>query len=428
MTEQIPLEELLKEVQRLAEELSRPPTSAEMSDFGQYGTSTYYERFESWDDVLTAAEVGTVGPEQRKKINQRLSDEELLTEIGRLAEELGRPPSAAEMNKMGNHSPGAYQDRFGSWSAAIDAAGFESRSEYGELATAELLGEIERLAEKMGHTPTATEMREDGRYSVAVYQNRFGSWADALDAASLSPRQANTPIPEEDLLAELQRLADGDDPPTISEMDENGEYSTTTYRRRFESWTDACQAAELIPRRSTTPIPEEDLIAELHRLADGDEPPTVVQMNEEGAYSYPTYTDRFGSWAEACRAAGLTPRFKGRVISDEDLLAELQQMADGDVPPTIAQMNAEGAYSQSTYTYRFGSWAEACEAAGLSPPDSNETISKEELLSELRRLADGNQPPTTTEMNEEGQYSSATFYRHFESWTEACKAAGLPPR
>jgi len=59
----------------------------------------------------------------------KYTDEELLDEIKRLAKDLGRyPPLKRDMNDHGKHGAKTYQDRWGSWNNAVMAAGFEPRS------------------------------------------------------------------------------------------------------------------------------------------------------------------------------------------------------------------------------------------------------------------------------------------------------------
>jgi hypothetical protein len=59
----------------------------------------------------------------------KYSDEELLDEIRRLAEKLDRePPRKKDMAEYGQHNHRTYRDRWGTWNAAVEAAGFEPRS------------------------------------------------------------------------------------------------------------------------------------------------------------------------------------------------------------------------------------------------------------------------------------------------------------
>lgn len=113
-------------------------------------------------------------------------------------------------------------------------------------------------------------------------------------------------------------------------------------------------------------IPEEDLLAEIHRLADGNEPPTSIEMREEGRYSSVTYQNRFGWWTNALEVAGYSS--SQRTYTNEELLATLREMADDlGWPPSSHEMRTEGPHAPSTYRDRFGTWAAALEAAGLDP-------------------------------------------------------------
>lgn len=51
------------------------------------------------------------------------------------------------------------------------------------IPTADLLGDIERVAEELGGRPTASEYKELGDYGSRTLFNRFGSWVRAADAA-----------------------------------------------------------------------------------------------------------------------------------------------------------------------------------------------------------------------------------------------------
>lgn len=111
-------------------------------------------------------------------------------------------------------------------------------------------------------------------------------------------------------------------------------------------------------------IPEEDLLAEIDRLADGDDPPSAIDMREEGQYSDVTYQNRFGSWEAALEAAGFEPT--GMIYSEEKLLADLREMGQElGRPPSSGEMRTEGPHSAKTYQRRFGSWAGALDAAGF---------------------------------------------------------------
>lgn len=134
------------------------------------------------------------------------SDEELLNRLQKFAEKLGRPPTTEEMDQDGPYTAGPYKQTFGNWNQALRRAGLDvyyARN----VSEEDLTSELNRLADELGHVPRQDEMRDRGRWSVTIYQERFGSWSEALTAAGFEPNH-RWRIPQEELLAELRDLAD----------------------------------------------------------------------------------------------------------------------------------------------------------------------------------------------------------------------------
>lgn len=55
---------------------------------------------------------------------RRISDEELLDDIRRVAAEVGGRPRVEDYHDLGRHSAGAVYGHFGSWTEALEIAGF----------------------------------------------------------------------------------------------------------------------------------------------------------------------------------------------------------------------------------------------------------------------------------------------------------------
>jgi len=53
------------------------------------------------------------------------------------------------------------------------------------ISNQELLDDLHRLAEQLGDTPTLKEYREHGEYGAQTLYDRFGSWNEALEAAGI---------------------------------------------------------------------------------------------------------------------------------------------------------------------------------------------------------------------------------------------------
>ena len=135
----------------------------------------------------------------------RYTDAELLDGIRELAGELGRQPTLAEYRERGPHGTTTLFERFGSWRGAVAVAGFDPCDPTSEMTVADLVAELRRLGTQKGRRPTAAEMDAEGAYAVATYRRRFGTWSNALEAAGYEPIRLGRATDEE-LIAELQRV------------------------------------------------------------------------------------------------------------------------------------------------------------------------------------------------------------------------------
>jgi len=421
-------DELLQELHKLAEELGQTPTAGEMDEQGAFSADTYRNRFGSWTDAVQAA-----GLRMSWRGDPGLSKEQLLTALQDFADKLGKPPSPAEMNVLGPHVPSTYTNRFGSWDDALRAAGLDPSkirttegtreelpdalsNEEGTLKISgdELIEALQDLADDLGRTPMTAEMNEQGPYSSSTYTGWFGSWDKALRAASLEVNQYR--ISDEQLRTALQDLVDDlGRTPTTAEMDEQGPYSSSTYRDRFGSWAEALRAAGL-EANLYQKITLEQLLLTLQDLADDlGRTPTTTEMDEQGRFSSATYLDRFDTWDDTLRAAGLgvkQGRNRSPNISQEVLLDALRELAEElGETPTAAKMNKQGQFSSSTYKRRFGRWNDALRAAGFEPNKRGPKISENKLIEALQDLADEIGKRPTTDEMDHWGEYSSTTYR-----------------
>lgn len=136
----------------------------------------------------------------------RIPEEDLLTELKRLAQELDRTPTVHDMSEHGAHSHNTYRTRFGSWNEALEAAGLPKNR---NILDEELIKRLREFAAKLGRTPTQKDMDEDGPYSAWVYRERFGSWLKARAEAGFTsePISPIERVSDAELLAELGRVA-----------------------------------------------------------------------------------------------------------------------------------------------------------------------------------------------------------------------------
>src|ERR1043165_9936999 len=128
-------------------------------------------------------------------IRKRYSDDQILAELRGCAERLGRSPTMREFaaDPETTAHPQTVIEHFGSWNAAKRAAGLVPR----RFATLEeLLGLLRELGEELGRPPTARDIDEHkGRMpSKSLYWHTFGSLTNALREAGF-----DVPVGEERL-------------------------------------------------------------------------------------------------------------------------------------------------------------------------------------------------------------------------------------
>ncbi|WP_276258415.1 homing endonuclease associated repeat-containing protein [Haloglomus litoreum] len=120
---------------------------------------------------------------------------ELIRDLQRVAEEVGEPPSGSQYDEHGEYSTSALYREFDGIPAARDAAGLDSSDQRGganEIDREALLDAIHDLRDELGRTPRRTEMLEHGRYSETPFQREFGSWGAAVVAAGYEPYRPNS--------------------------------------------------------------------------------------------------------------------------------------------------------------------------------------------------------------------------------------------
>jgi len=359
-------EELIEHLQELAADLGKSPTTEEMHEHGEYTAQAYYYYFDTWDEALTAAGLDTTTTTRA----------DLIEDLHSIQDSVGQPSSwAAAISDHGTEALSRYYAEFGDLESALEAAGIVPEKP-SPISKDEITAEIARLATD-GTPPTTDQMDAEGAYSARTCADRFGTWNEAVRAAGYEPLTTADEYTEAELLEEIQRLAEAvRSPPTTRDMREHGKYTASVYFRRFESWNDAVRKAGFTPHeRVLDPteqrIPVSELIDELERVGNrvGGRP-TSDDMLAYGQFSVTPYEKRFGSWNNALEAAGFRP-FTGTtedLFTREELLTELQRLGEEvGRPPTTDQMHEQGRYSTSPYQHVFGSWIAALREAGFEP-------------------------------------------------------------
>jgi hypothetical protein len=117
--------------------------------------------------------------------HRNIPDHKLVRDLRRVARATGRRRvTLALYAEHGAFGPGTMTRRFGSWNAALGAAGLKVNQLWG-VPDAVLFENLADVWRKLGRQPICRELTKRGGFSKfagATYKRRFGTWHKALSA------------------------------------------------------------------------------------------------------------------------------------------------------------------------------------------------------------------------------------------------------
>ncbi|RJX47525.1 hypothetical protein DP106_14725 [Halonotius pteroides] len=356
----IPTADLIADLQQTAAEHGEPLSKATYTEFGSHSYQVVVTRFDSWNEGLIEAGIEThQGP---------VSTDDLLADLRQVAAEHGEPLSVATYTEFGSHSSTTIENRFGSWNEGLAEAGIEANPE--SVSTDELLADLQRVAGEHGEPLSSNTYDEFGSHGANTVRRRFGSWIDGVAEAGIETHSTDgaKEIATDELLADLQRVAaEHGKPVTIETYIEYGTYGVSTIYRRFDEWRDALiEAGVEMDRSSIKDIPTTDLLADLQRVAaEHGEPLSSSTYDEFGSYSITTIEDRFSSWNGGLAEAGI--EVNETDYSPIDVLNDIRAVSEGEYGVGAEEYQSIGSLSKSPITNHFNRWWPAVVSAGLLP-------------------------------------------------------------
>lgn len=185
-------EELIREIQRVAGLLNiKPLTGVAFEKESKVSRSTINKRFGGWENALQAAGLEdlysgqTVTQSMRIQKNRGITDDELLEEMRRVADVVGRKDISS--GDVKEHSPvdrNIFSKRFGSWKKAVELAGLETRvpgAARREHSNEDLFENLYEVWAHYGRQPHYSEMNNPpSKIKSKNYTNRFETWRKAL--------------------------------------------------------------------------------------------------------------------------------------------------------------------------------------------------------------------------------------------------------
>ncbi|MFZ4795937.1 MAG: homing endonuclease associated repeat-containing protein [Bacteroidia bacterium] len=175
----------------------------------------------------------------------------------------------------------------------------------------DLLDEIIRIKELLGKNPKQEDIAIHSKFSLNSYKRAFGGLGGALIKIGENPTYI-TGQNKEDVISEIKRLyKELNRIPKTSEFTRLSSMSFQTLRKicNKQSWhslLSECGATDAeISKLKKHHVTSKELKEEILRLKSFlGRYPTYIEMAKEGKFSCNTYEEKFGSWAKAFKALG----------------------------------------------------------------------------------------------------------------------------
>ena len=269
----------------------------DMDDLGLYSSSVYRKRWGTWNEFLKFVNEPLL---QEKKI----SKERLIEEFKRVKVLARGVPTVNDMKQHSKFSVATYERVFGGWNKFLVNVGCVINKKH-NISEEEFITEFKRVKDLRGHTPKFDEMRKYGNIAPNSYKRIWGSWTGFLfKMGELHQKRKLTKNELVECYLKLKKqLKKGS--LTQRDMDEYGNFSSSVYIRKFGSWNKFLKelGEEL---NINTNISKEDLISDYYRvkLALGKKKVAADDIKKHGNYSLSTYLKRFITWNDFLKEIG----------------------------------------------------------------------------------------------------------------------------
>ena len=184
-------ESILEEVRRVARLIEGPVTHSAFEPIARVAVTTCIRRFGDWRETLAAAGLeerysGTkVSNKMRDQRARMMTAEQVSAELRRVAQAIGT--TTLTRKDVLEHSELVGErvvlNRFGSWAAAVEAAGLELSPHGRRWTETDYFENLLTVWTHYGRAPKYAEMNlPPSRISKGAYAAKFGSWGRAKAA------------------------------------------------------------------------------------------------------------------------------------------------------------------------------------------------------------------------------------------------------
>jgi len=278
-------------------------------------------------------------------MKKEYSNEEIISLIQEKSKELGKTPTRRDLKNIGDLA--SY--RFGTWNNALKMAKLE-QNEKKNYTREELIKIIQKKAAKLGRTPFASEIRQ-----IKVILKKFPSFSHALKEAGLKEEMPFNLDKTLNLKKQLIKVLQDKEKELGRTPKKQDLESISIFITVFGTFTEALRQAKLTPNTYRN---ENELIAKLRKVASKTN--NAVSMKTVRKYEIyaETYVNRFGSWNNALKLAGLKEnhQFNPSIsLTDEELIDKYIEICNSlNKIATVYDLKENG-IGNKVYARRFGS-------------------------------------------------------------------------
>lgn len=182
---------LISELKRVAELVpSGPLTRLVFNEHSRASASTLMKRFGGWQQALEAASLGSrycgqpVSERMRSQPGKRVTQEQVVEELKKVAEKLGRKDITVEdFDANASFSSATVRSIFKTWSKALSFAELTARATSVRYSDEECFENLLRVWTYHGRVPKYLEMNQKpSEVGGKAYIGRWGGWVKALEA------------------------------------------------------------------------------------------------------------------------------------------------------------------------------------------------------------------------------------------------------
>lgn len=245
------------------------------------------------------------------------------SDLKRCNEQVKRGLSQKDYSELGKYSVYKVEKEFGSWLLMKEELGIDK---YNTISTEVILNDIKKASEKDNDDYLSTyDYKKHGKYSVESARRRFGSWKEVLEAADLNSEHATARefVSKEEVIKEIKRIHEEHGEISINLFNQEAEFSSMVVYKFDNSWNEMVEEAGIEVEYSTSFISKEEIIDEVKEKVDYCGKSLLFNRVQDLSVSVQLIQRRFGTLEKMFKEAG--------VWVEEDKILEMAAKQTEDI-------------------------------------------------------------------------------------------------